>query len=141
VNDLLKQPDTRTPSQGSGEPRDSTGSKTAEVIEIEEDDSINQSSVPEGPGDKESVVEKPETAAEELSMTKIPYIIRNTHPVIYKAPLENLDLTCLYIFPPITTYLTWLMVIMFTFSNVLPSIVREKMAAGSKDSWTPLIAS
>jgi hypothetical protein len=104
VDDLPKQPNTRTPFQESGEPQDLTDPKTAEMIEIEDDDFDDQSPTPEGLNDKEPVLKKPETAAEELSMIKIHFVIRNTHPVTHRVPFKNLDLTHLYISLPTSMY-------------------------------------
>jgi len=80
--------------------------KTNEIeesaIEIDDDDQNGQSNLPENEDDE--VTKKVETAEEERSKSQIYSQMRVTYLYIRRAPVESLDLTCLYVFPPTSTY-------------------------------------
>ena len=71
------------------------------AIEIDDDD---QNGPKNQDDDEPQVTEKVETAEEERSMSKIYSQVRRHSPLLRRAPVESLDLTCLYVFPPTSPY-------------------------------------
>jgi hypothetical protein len=71
------------------------------AIEIDDDD---QNGPKNQDDDEPQVTEKVETAEEERSMSKIYSQVRRHSPLLHRAPVESLDLTCLYVFPPTSPY-------------------------------------